>query len=100
MVVVQAKLALRETGGARETFSSVGGVAACLLSAETQQKTSASPRTPHHEHFLLAGFLTSPVVFFQQKQEKRRIHLILIVKYLQGDEAKGTVSKRDKWGLD
>lgn len=51
------------------------------------------------KHFLLPGFLTCPVVFFQQKQEKGRIHLNLMLKYLQGDEAKGTVRKRDRWRL-
>lgn len=95
-VMVRAEVALVETGWCQRNQQDV---AACLLSVETQQKTSASPRTPDHEYFLLAGFLTCPIVFFQQKQEKRRIHLNLIIKYFQGDEAKGTVSKRNRWRL-
>lgn len=70
---------------------------ACLLSAETQQKAWASSKCSRSgKHFLLAGFLTSPVVFFQQKQEKGRIHLNLMLKYPQKDEAKGTVRSRDR----
>lgn len=73
------------------------GAAACLFSAETQQKAWASSKCSRSgKHFLLAGFLTSPVVFFQQKQEKGRIHLNLMLKYPQKDEAKGTVRSRDR----
>lgn len=57
---------------------------------------SESKRSDQESISSYLGF-SHPVVFFQQKQEKGRIHLNLMLQYLQKDGAKGTVRNRDRW---
>lgn len=63
------------------------GLLPCLLGSRSQGRER-----------VLYGLLASPIVSIKARG-KMRIHLILIIKYLQGAEAEETVSKRNSWRL-